>query len=86
VGKPERKRHVGKFRCRCENNIKIVLTVIGWSGRGWIHLDQDRDKRRALVKAVINLCIPQNIGKLLSACITGSISSYLHELQDSERY
>jgi hypothetical protein len=34
------------------HNIKTDLREIGWDGRDWIDLDQDRDQWRALVKTV----------------------------------
>jgi hypothetical protein len=39
-------------------NIKKDLLVIGWGGVDWIGLAEDRDKRRTLVNAVINLRVP----------------------------
>jgi hypothetical protein len=55
VGKPEGKRPLGRPRRRCEDGIKVDLTVIGWRGFEWIHLAQDRDRWRAVVNAVMNL-------------------------------
>jgi hypothetical protein len=40
------------------DNIKIDLREIGWDGGYWIDLAEDRDKRRALVKALMNLRVP----------------------------
>jgi hypothetical protein len=37
------------------DNIKIDLVEVGWDDVDWIGLAQDRDKRRALVNAVMNL-------------------------------
>jgi hypothetical protein len=37
------------------NNIKMDLREIGWNGRDWIDLVQDRDQWRALVNAVMKL-------------------------------
>jgi hypothetical protein len=39
------------------DNIKIDLREIGWGGVDWTRLDQDKDKWRALVNAVMNLQI-----------------------------
>jgi hypothetical protein len=58
VGKPEGKRPLGRPRCRWADNIKIDLLEIGWGGVDWIGLAQDRDKRTALVNAVMNLRVP----------------------------
>jgi hypothetical protein len=58
VGKPEGKRPLGRPRRRWVDNIKVDLLEIGWGGVDWIGLAQDRDKWRALVKAVINLRVP----------------------------
>jgi hypothetical protein len=38
--------------------IKMDLLEIGWGCVDWIGLAQDRDKRRALVNAVMNIRVP----------------------------
>jgi hypothetical protein len=43
VGNPEGKRPLGRPRRRWVDNIKIDLREIGWDGRDWIELAQDRD-------------------------------------------
>jgi hypothetical protein len=58
VGKPERKRPLGRPRRRWVNNIKMDLGEIEWYGRVWIELAQDRDQWRALVNTVLNLRFP----------------------------
>jgi hypothetical protein len=55
VGKPEGKRPLGRPRRRWEDNIRMDLREIGWSGTDWIDLAQDRDHWRALVDTVMNL-------------------------------
>jgi hypothetical protein len=55
VGNPEGKRPLGRSRSRWVRNIKIDLEEIGWDGRDWIELAQDRDQWRARVNTVINL-------------------------------
>jgi hypothetical protein len=58
VGKPEGKRTLGRPRRRRVNNIKMVLSEIGWDDMDWIGLAQDRDQWRALVNTVMNLRFP----------------------------
>ena len=58
VGKPEGKRPLGRPRRRWEDNIKMDLQDVGCEGVDWIELVQDRDRRRGLVNAVMNLRVP----------------------------
>jgi len=58
VGKPERKRPLGKPRRRWEDNIKIDLQEVGYRSRDWVQLAQDRESWWAFVKAVMNLLVP----------------------------
>jgi len=58
VGKPEVKRPVGRLRRRWEDNIKMDLQEVGCGDMDWIELAQDRDRWRALVKAVMNPRVP----------------------------
>jgi hypothetical protein len=58
VGKPKGKRPLEKPRRRWMENIKAQLREIGWGGMDWIGLAQDRDKWKALVNKVGNLCVP----------------------------
>jgi hypothetical protein len=44
LGKPERKRPLGRPRRRWVNNIKKDLKDIGCDGVVWIDMAQDRDK------------------------------------------
>jgi hypothetical protein len=75
MGEPEGKKPLGRPRRRWEDNIKIDLRKIEW-GMDWIDQAQNRDQWRALM----NLWVPQNVGKFLSGCATGSFSrmSQLH--------
>jgi hypothetical protein len=43
VGKLEGRRPLGTPRLRWVGNTKMNLRVIGWDGRNWIDLAQDRD-------------------------------------------
>jgi hypothetical protein len=54
------------------------LREIGWGAMDCIDLAQDRDQWWALVNTVMNLRVPQNIGKLLSSCTTGCVSRATH--------
>ncbi|KAJ4450519.1 hypothetical protein ANN_01946 [Periplaneta americana] len=55
VGRPEGKRPLGRPRRRWEDNIKMDLREVGYDGRDWINLAQDRDRWRAYVRAAMNL-------------------------------
>jgi len=58
VGKPERKRPLGRPRRRWEDNIKMYLQEVG-GGRGdWMELAQDGDRWRALVGTVRDFRVP----------------------------
>jgi hypothetical protein len=57
VGKPERKRPLGKPRHRWEG-IKMDVREIWWGGVDWIRLSQDRDQWMALVNTVMNFRVP----------------------------
>ena len=48
---------LGRSRRRWED-IKIDLQEVGCGGMDWIDLAQDRDRRRALVNAVMNFRVP----------------------------
>ena len=58
VGKPEGKRPLGRPSRRWEGSIKMDLQVVGCGGIDWIKLVQDRDRKRALVNAVMSLQVP----------------------------
>ena len=59
MGKP------GRPRSRWEDNIKMDLQEVVCGGMDWIELAQDRDRRRLLVNAVMNLRVPLNAGNFL---------------------
>jgi hypothetical protein len=59
VRKPEGKRRLERSRCRWEDNIKMDLQEAGCGDMDWIELAQeDRDRWRALVNAVMNFRVP----------------------------
>jgi hypothetical protein len=75
VGKPERKRPLGRLRCRWVDNIKMDLGEIGWGSMDWVGMAQGRDTWRALVNAVMNHRVLYNAGKLSRGYTTCSLSS-----------
>jgi hypothetical protein len=58
MGKPERKRPLGRPRRRWVDNIKMDLREVLCHGMDWIDLAQDMDRWRALVNTVMNLRVP----------------------------
>jgi len=58
VGKLEGKRSLGRPKHKWEDNIKMDLQEVGGGDMDWIELDQDRDRWRALMTAVMNLRVP----------------------------
>jgi hypothetical protein len=58
VGKPERKRPLGRPRRRWDDNIKRDLQEEGGDFGDWMERAQDRDRWRALVSRVLNFGIP----------------------------
>jgi hypothetical protein len=58
VGKPRRKRPLGRPWSRWEDNIKMDLQEVGYGGIEWIDLTQDMDRWRAFVNVVMNLRVP----------------------------
>jgi hypothetical protein len=57
VGKPDRKRPLGRPRRRGVD-IRMDLQEVGCGYVDWIGLAQDRDRWRTLVRAVMNLRVP----------------------------
>ena len=54
LGKPERKRPLGRPRRRWVDNIRMDLQDVGCGYMDWIGLAQDRDSWRTLVSTVMN--------------------------------
>ena len=55
VGKPDRKRPLGRPRRRWEDNIKMDLQEVGCGCMDWNELAQDRKRWLALVNEAMNL-------------------------------
>ena len=58
VGKPERRRPIGRFRHGWEDNIKVYFREVGWGDVDWIDLAQDRDSWWDLANMMMNLRVP----------------------------
>jgi hypothetical protein len=68
VGKPEKKRPLGRSRRRWADNIKMDLQELGVRLGDWIESAQDRDRWRALVSTVRTLGFHKNVGNFLTSC------------------
>jgi hypothetical protein len=44
MGRPERRRPLGRPRHRWEDDIKMDLQEVGWGGMDWIDMAQDSDR------------------------------------------
>jgi len=58
VGKPGRKRPLGRHSRRWKDNIKMNFQEVRCRSMDWIELAQDRDRWRELVNAAMNLGDP----------------------------
>ena len=58
VRKLEGKRPLGRPTCRWGDNIKISVQETRHEDVNWIHLAQDSEKWRTVVKAAMNLRVP----------------------------
>jgi hypothetical protein len=55
VGKPERKRPLGRRRRKWEDKSLMDFQEVGYGSMDWIGLAQDRDSWRALLNVVMNI-------------------------------
>jgi hypothetical protein len=55
MGRPERKRPLGRPRHRLGDNIEMDLQEVICGGMDWIDLAQERDRWRAPVNTIMNL-------------------------------
>jgi hypothetical protein len=67
VGKPERKRPLGRPRRRWEDNIKFNLQELECGIVDWIEMAQDRESWQILVNAVMNLRVSYYAGNFLTS-------------------
>ena len=73
MGKPEGNKSLGTLRLRWEDNIKLYINKIGWKSVGWIYLELERNRWRAVVNAAMNFRFPQKAESLLA--YGGTVSS-----------
>jgi hypothetical protein len=57
----KKKKPLGSHRYRWQDNIKMDLREIGWGGKDWIHLVEERDQWRTVVNMIVHLHTPQNV-------------------------
>jgi hypothetical protein len=67
VGKPGRKKTLGRTRRRWEDTIKMELQEVRCGGMELIDLAQDRDRWGAVVNALMNLRVQENAGNFLTS-------------------
>ena len=58
LGKPERRRPLGRPGRRWVDNIRMDLQEVGCGYMDWIGLAQDEESWRTLVSAVMNFLVP----------------------------
>jgi hypothetical protein len=75
VGKPVRKRPLGRPRRRWVDNIRMDLREVEWGDVNWTGLAKDTNRWRALVNSALNLRVPGNAGKLSSGLTSSGLSS-----------
>ncbi|KAJ4445576.1 hypothetical protein ANN_12257 [Periplaneta americana] len=79
VGRPEGKRPLGRPRRRWEDNIKMDLREVGYDGRDWINLAQDRDQWWAYVRAAMNLrAVAKQAASTATQCIAAAQGAAQH--------
>ncbi|KAJ4443290.1 hypothetical protein ANN_04958 [Periplaneta americana] len=88
VGRPERKRPLGRPRRRWEDNIKMDLREVGYDDGDWINLAQDRDRWRAYVRAAMNFRLGFVIGthcceRVILVSVQSAASASATEIKDS---
>jgi hypothetical protein len=57
---------IGRTRRRWEYDIKMDLREVGWEDMDRINMAKDRDRWRAVVNAVMNPRVAQNVGNFLT--------------------
>ena len=62
---------------RRDDNIKVDLQEVGWENIDWIGLTHDRDRWLALVSAVTNLRVSENVGNFLTGLGRVSFSVFI---------
>jgi hypothetical protein len=67
VREPEGKKPLGRTRSRWKYSINLDIMEMGWEGVDWIHLVQERDQWRAVVKTVTNLRVQLKAGNFLTS-------------------
>ena len=68
----EGRKPLGRIRRRREDNIKMDLQDIGWESMDWIVVAQDRDRWRALVKAVMKFKVSNHAGNFMTEDLLAS--------------